>query len=156
VAGAGAGAPGTAGAGGTAGAPGRSLGAGCTDDPQCASGVCVKTSSTATSGTCCDKANDVCNTCVGGYSTPVQDGTTCAAQSCDSTGKISTIHTCASGVCTATTTNCQQRWCFDAFSSGNQIACAANTLNSCLSYAAGSNDLGCACGASPVGDPTCP
>jgi hypothetical protein len=73
------------GAGGAAGAPEpdggrRPLGAGCIDDTQCASGICGKASSTDTAGSCCDGRPDTCNTCVGGYITPVQDGTitTCA------------------------------------------------------------------------------
>jgi hypothetical protein len=147
------------GAAGAAGSPGRANGAGCTDNSQCASSVCVKASSTATSGMCCDKANDPCNTCVGGYSTPVQDGTTCGDASCDSTKKISTVNTCKSGTCIVTTTNCVQQFCFYSFASPgseNQLACAASASSYCLGYAGGSNDLGCGCGASTVGDTSCP
>lgn len=62
-------------AGKDGGAGGRPLGAGCTDDSQCTSAVCAKAMSTDTSGICCAGRPDACNTCVGGYLTPVQDGT---------------------------------------------------------------------------------
>ena len=112
-AGNGGGAAGATGAGGAAGSPGRPLGAGCTDDTQCGSDVCAKTSASATSGTCCSGKPDACNTCVGGYLTPVQDGTACGGGLCDGVapyvGQKSCTATnlvCMGGACTMTTVNC--------------------------------------------------
>lgn len=92
------GAAGSALTNGTGGTAGRALGAGCTADTDCVSAVCAKAKG-ATAGMCCDKANDTCNTCVGGYSVPAQDGTTCGSDTC-LTGPEAISHTqCKSGVC---------------------------------------------------------
>ena len=53
----------------------RPLGAGCTADSQCSSGICGKAASTDTAGSCCNGRPDSCSACVGGYITPVQNGT---------------------------------------------------------------------------------
>lgn len=62
---------------------GRPLGAGCLDDSQCTSTICGKASATDTAGMCCNGRPDTCNTCVGGYLTPVQDGTMAACATCE-------------------------------------------------------------------------
>ena len=67
---------GSTGSGGTTivdaadGVPARPLGAGCSADTDCGSGICDLNGSHA----CCDGRPDACNTCVGGYKTPVQNG----------------------------------------------------------------------------------
>jgi len=69
-----AGTAGVGGVGGAAGTPGRPLGAGCTADSQCGSNVCVVTDT----GMCCDRRpGDACSPCVGGYVTPLKNGSLC-------------------------------------------------------------------------------
>lgn len=98
------GAGGVGGAAGAAGAPGRPLTAGCIDDGQCASGFCAKASG-STSGMCCSGRPDVCNTCIGGYLTPITDG-----NSCDNGGVCGVNswqgHKCIGGFCTLYTVQC--------------------------------------------------
>jgi hypothetical protein len=72
------------GAGAAGGANGRALGAGCTDDSQCSSGICGKASASDTSGTCCTGRPTSCSSCVGGYLTPVEDGTAVLCATCES------------------------------------------------------------------------
>lgn len=55
--------------------PGRPLGAGCSEDMQCGSNICVAVD---VSSVCCDaRPVDACTTCVGGYATPLKDGSVC-------------------------------------------------------------------------------
>lgn len=93
----------------------RPLGAGCSVDAECGSGICTSAGDTTTGGTtaggttaggtktCCSGRSDTCNTCVGGYKTPVpngpvtcgvcengmlqplQDGTACGTSTCGGT-----------------------------------------------------------------------
>lgn len=90
----------------------RPLGAGCTTNDQCTSSVCAKNPGDS-SGMCCDHQNDACNTCVGGYSTPLQDGTKCGGGLCDGVPPFinqiscrSTNHVCSVGSCLAVTIDC--------------------------------------------------
>jgi hypothetical protein len=92
--------------------PLRPLGAGCTMNDQCSSNVCAKNTGDS-SGMCCDHANDACNSCVGGYSTPLQDGTKCGGGLCDGVPPFinqiscrSTNHVCSAGACLAVTIDC--------------------------------------------------
>lgn len=92
--------------------PLRPLGAGCTTNDQCTSNVCAKNPG-GSFGMCCDHPNDACNTCVGGYSTPLQDGTRCSGGLCDDVPPFinqiscrSTNHVCSAGVCLAVTIDC--------------------------------------------------
>lgn len=80
----------------------RPLGAGCSVDAECGSGICTTAGDTGTK-TCCSGRSDTCNTCVGGYKTPVlngpvtcgvcesgmlqplQDGTACGTSTCGGT-----------------------------------------------------------------------
>ena len=138
----GAGVSGAAGAAGGAGGAlaGRPLGAGCTDDTDCGSGICAKASLTDTTGVCCDGRPDACNTCMGGYKTavndgpvacgvcehgtllPMQDGTACGS-SCAGPKMLSGFgptatyqtlavnSTCHAGVCVPVTTDCSTMTC---------------------------------------------
>jgi len=56
--------------------PTRPLGSGCTENGQCGSGVCTREEG-ASAGMCCDRPNDSCNTCVGGYVVPAGDNIPC-------------------------------------------------------------------------------
>jgi hypothetical protein len=92
--------------------PLRPLGAGCTTSEQCASNTCAKNPGDS-SGMCCDHPNDSCNACVGGYSTPLQDGTKCGGGLCDGVPPFinqiscrSTNHVCSAGACLAVTIDC--------------------------------------------------
>lgn len=125
------GAPGTGGiaaiggAGGAAGAPGRPLGAGCTENGQCGSGICDSATSM-----CCDGAADACNTCIGGYLTPKKDGTNCGGGGlCDGVAPyvgerscVATNHTCVAGVCSTTSVNC----CAQNGCTAGQAACTGS------------------------------
>jgi hypothetical protein len=71
--------------------PGRPNGAGCVSDSQCLSGICAKASATDTSGACCDGRPDTCNTCVGGFKTPLQDDSTVDACNVCRAGKITPL-----------------------------------------------------------------
>ena len=134
-------------AGGAAGAPGRPLGAGCSLDNQCGSGICA----TAIDGshTCCDGIPDACTTCVGGYKVPRSDGTGCGPEMCDGTDR--NWHLCMNGVCTAEVVHCAAALCDRA---GNKI-CPGNTTqmpgcsledNPCFCYdAAGSGHISYPC-----------
>lgn len=87
-------------AGGAAGSPGsRPLGAGCTIDDQCESGICDSATSM-----CCTGRSDSCNNCIGGYLTPNKDGSTCAASTCDQTTRHT--FTCKAGSCIDTAIDC--------------------------------------------------
>jgi hypothetical protein len=110
---------GTGGSGGTtidgaAGSPGRPLGAGCTTDGQCGSGVCDSATSM-----CCSGRADSCNVCTGGYLTPKKDGTSCGGGLCDGVAPYvgersctATNYVCMNGVCSTTTVNCcEQNGC---------------------------------------------
>ncbi|HEV3059598.1 MAG TPA: hypothetical protein VGY48_15215 [Vicinamibacterales bacterium] len=106
---------GTGGTGGAGGAPSRPLGAGCSADNQCGSGICVMQLDGAKA--CCDGVPDACNTCVGGYKTPLSDGTGCGGTAtCDGTDRKWNL--CKSGVCTAEVVHCATALCDKA---GNKI-----------------------------------
>ncbi len=102
------GASGTTGAGGSAGtggSPGRPLGAGCVSDSQCGSNICD-----GASHACCNGKADVCNACVGGYLTPVTDGTTCGTPlACVGTDR--TWHACSAGGCVQKIVQCAKAIC---------------------------------------------
>lgn len=69
--------------------PRRALGAGCSLDEQCGSGICV----VAETGMCCDgRPKDACSACVGGYVTPLHDGSLCGPGS-------GPPYSCQSGMC---------------------------------------------------------
>lgn len=110
--------------------PLRPLGAGCTTNDQCTSSVCAKNAGDS-AGMCCDHPNDECTTCVGGYNTPVLDGTKCGAGSCDTSMRHATNKVCQSGVCGETVSDC--------------CAGCGTTPGSC------SGDGICACGSGPFG-----
>lgn len=112
------------GTGGVAGAPGRPLGAGCTSDDQCGSGVCDGATSM-----CCSGRADSCNTCIGGYLTPKKDGTSCGGGLCDGVAPFvgersctATNYVCVSGTCTTTTVNC----CVQNGCAAGQAACTGS------------------------------
>lgn len=129
---------GATGAAGTVGTEKRPLAAGCSADDQCGSGICAATSDG--SRACCTGRPDACNTCIGGYKTPIADGAvtcgTCRAgelvallpdgtkcgESCGGTvlptgfgnSSYTTLamnSTCRAGVCTETVTDCAQKAC---------------------------------------------
>lgn len=133
------------GTGGAAGDPGRPLGAGCTTDDQCGSGICDSATSV-----CCSGRADSCNTCIGGYLTPKKDGTSCGI-ACN--GSAFTQSTCQTGVCTASAPmDCTQRFC----TGYDHQACAANPHNLCETPDAGGS-TGCVCFlVATVTDPSCP
>ena len=151
------GAPGTGGiaaiggASGAAGAPGRPLGAGCTENGQCGSGICDSATSM-----CCDGAADACNTCVNGYLTVKKDGTNCGVACGGTNGKVFTSSTCQAGVCTTSAPiDCTQQFCVPHSGTGHP-ACAANPQNLCETPDAGGG-TGCVCYlVATVNDPSCP
>jgi hypothetical protein len=90
--------------GGAGGALGRANGAGCTTYDQCSSGICV-------AGTCCDGRPDECNTCVGGYKTPIKDGTACGDQKPTCDGSLRRRTACTRGVCGSYVEDCTVAVC---------------------------------------------
>ena len=130
----------------------RPLAAGCVDDSQCSSGICGKASSTDTAGSCCNGRPDACNTCVGGYLTPAQDGTSAGlCTQCESgkatnladgtlcgtdtsgarppscSGLIGSDYRCAAGACAqAVRIDCSNSGMF-ACTSTNESGCGAPT-----------------------------
>lgn len=93
-------------------APTRPLNAGCTSDTQCSSGFCATAS--GTTGTCCTGRPDACNTCVGGYLTPVQDGYSCSPNN-TCVGDVLEMNQCRGGVCMVVSVQCAPGKCTPSY-----------------------------------------
>ena len=136
--------------------PARPLGAGCAEDSQCGSGICVSGSSGGGGGVCCNGRPSACSTCTGGYVTPKPDGSTgcgvCRAgklvdvvadgESCGETcggplgpgydgaltaQTVAIRSVCRAGLCVTTETDCSKKVCPATCNQMRYIGCFLNS-----------------------------